>query len=116
MDGDDRSGIHCAREVVRLDGIEVFDRGKVVLDEQHAERMAEERVVCCDAVMKKPWRTAMAVEDTAAAPSPTDAARRRLFRITGIAGVAAVVLIFVAVLVGAREEPSFNATATEVLS
>ena len=58
----------------------------------------------------------MALEGTAAAPSPTDAARRRLFRITGIAGVAAVVLIFVAVLVGAREEPSFNATATEVLS
>jgi hypothetical protein len=27
-------GSHCACEVVRLDGIEVLDRGKVVLDEQ----------------------------------------------------------------------------------
>jgi hypothetical protein len=58
----------------------------------------------------------MAVEDTAAAPSPTDAARRRLFRVTGIAGIAAVVLIFAAVLVGTRQEPTFNAAATEVLA
>jgi hypothetical protein len=66
--------------------------------------------------MKKPWRRAMAVEGTAAAPSPTDVARRRLFRVAGIAGLAAVVLIFVAVLVGTRQEPTFNAAATEVLS
>jgi len=58
----------------------------------------------------------MAVEGTAAAPSPTDVARRRLFRVAGIAGLAAVVLIFVAVLVGTRQEPTFNAAATEVLS
>jgi hypothetical protein len=45
-----------------------------------------------------------------------DVARRRLFRVAGIAGLAAVVLIFVAVLVGTRQEPTFNAAATEVLS
>jgi hypothetical protein len=58
----------------------------------------------------------MAVEGTAAAPSPTDVARRRLFRVAGIAGLAAVVLIFVAVLVGTPKEPTFNSAATEVLS
>jgi hypothetical protein len=78
--------------------------------------MVEERVVCCDAVMKKPWRRAMAVEGTAAASSPTDVACRGLFRITGIAGLAATVLIFAAVLVGTPKEPTFNATATEVLA
>jgi hypothetical protein len=30
VDADGRYGIHCAREVVRLDGVEVLDRGKVV--------------------------------------------------------------------------------------
>jgi hypothetical protein len=34
VDADGRWWIHCACEVVRLDGIEVLDRGKVVLDEQ----------------------------------------------------------------------------------
>jgi hypothetical protein len=58
----------------------------------------------------------MAVEGTAAAPSPTDVACRGLFRITGIAGLAATVLIFAAVLVGTPKEPTFNATATEVLA
>jgi hypothetical protein len=58
----------------------------------------------------------MAVEGTAAAPSPTDAARRRLFRVAGIAGLAAVVLIFVAALVGTRQEHTFNSAAPEVLS
>lgn len=58
----------------------------------------------------------MAVEGTAAAPSPTDVARRRLFRVAGIAGLVAVVLIFVAVLVGMRQEPTFNSAAIEVLS
>ena len=58
----------------------------------------------------------MALEGTAAAPSPTDLARRRLFRVAGIAGLAAVVLIFAAVLVGTPKEPTFNATATEVLA
>jgi hypothetical protein len=43
------------------------------------------------------------------------AAWQRLGRVTGVAGLAAIVLIFVAV-VGAREEPSFTATATEFLA
>jgi hypothetical protein len=54
-------------------------------------------------------------EGTAASPSPTDAAQRRLFRVTGIAGLASIVLIFVAV-VGTRDEPSFTATATQFLT
>jgi hypothetical protein len=101
--------------VARLDGVEVLGRGKVVLEEQqHARGNGRERVVCCDAVRKKPSRRAMAVEDTA--PEPTDVAWRRLFRATGIAGLAATVLIFAAVLAGTRTEPTFNATATEVLA
>jgi hypothetical protein len=34
VDADGQWWIHCACEVVRLDRIEVLDRGKVVLDEQ----------------------------------------------------------------------------------
>jgi hypothetical protein len=79
------------------------------------EGMVEERVVCCAAVMRMPWRRAMAAEGTAASPSRTDAAQRRLFRVTGIAGLASIVLIFVAV-VGTRDEPSFTATATQFLA
>jgi hypothetical protein len=44
------------------------------------------------------------------------AARRRLFRVTGIAGLAAVVLIFGAVVIGTRSEPAFDVPATEVLT
>jgi hypothetical protein len=58
----------------------------------------------------------MTVEGAATTPSPTDVAQRRLFRVTGIAGLAAVVLIFGAVVVGTRPEPSFTATATEFLA
>jgi hypothetical protein len=58
----------------------------------------------------------MTVEGAATTPSPTDVAQRRLFRVTGIAGLAAVVLIFGAVVVGTRPEPSFTATATEFLT
>jgi hypothetical protein len=49
-------------------------------------------------------------------PAPTSgaAAWRRLGRVTGVAGLAAIVQIFV-VVVGAREEPSFTATAAEFL-
>jgi hypothetical protein len=49
-------------------------------------------------------------------PAPTSGAAgwRCLGRVTGVAGLAAIVQIFVAV-VGAREEPSFTATATEFL-
>ena len=49
-------------------------------------------------------------------PAPTSgaAAWRRLGRVTGVTGLAAIVQIFAAV-VGAREEPSFTATATEFL-
>jgi hypothetical protein len=49
-------------------------------------------------------------------PAPTSgaAAWQRLGRVTGVAGLAAIVLIFVAV-VGTRDEPSFTATATEFL-
>jgi hypothetical protein len=42
----------------------------------------------------------MTVKGTAAAPNPTGVGRRRLFRVTRIAGLAAIVLIFAAVLVG----------------
>jgi hypothetical protein len=58
----------------------------------------------------------MTANGAGTAPSPTDIARRRLFRVTGIAGLAAVVLIFGAVVVGTREEPSFDVPATEVLA
>jgi hypothetical protein len=40
----------------------------------------------------------------------------RLGRITGVAGLAAVVLILVPVVVGTRPEPAFNAAAAEVLA
>jgi hypothetical protein len=56
----------------------------------------------------------MTVEGTV--PSPTDLRQRRLFRVTGIAGLAAVILIIGAVAVGTRPEPTFNATAIEFLT
>jgi hypothetical protein len=50
------------------------------------------------------------------APSTSGAAAwQRLGTVTGVAGLAAMVLIFVAI-VGTREEPSFTATATEFLA
>ena len=51
-------------------------------------------------------------------PGPTSAAAawRRLGRVTGITGLATVVLIFTAVLVGTRQEPTFNATAAAILT
>lgn len=52
------------------------------------------------------------MEGTATAPSPTDVARRRLCRVTGIAGLA-IVLLFVPALAG-PEEPTFDATAAEI--
>ncbi|MGY4772443.1 hypothetical protein ACXC9Q_36515 [Kribbella sp. CWNU-51] len=58
----------------------------------------------------------MTGESSAAAASPTDVARRRLFVVTGISGLAATVLILVAVAVGTRPEPSFNAPASEFLA
>ena len=50
-------------------------------------------------------------------PAPTSGATAwpRLGRVTGLAGLATIVLIFVAV-VGTRDEPSFTATATEFLT
>jgi len=41
---------------------------------------------------------------------------RRLGRVTGVAGLAAVVLIFVPIVVGTPPEPDFNAPATEFLT
>jgi hypothetical protein len=52
---------------------------------------------------------------TNAAPSADAAAWQRLGRVTGIAGLATIVLIFVAV-VGTRDEPSITVTATEFLT
>ena len=51
-------------------------------------------------------------------PAPTSAAVvwRRLGRVTGIAGLAAVVLIFVPIVAGTRPEPAFQAPATEFLA
>jgi hypothetical protein len=50
------------------------------------------------------------------ATDPADVARRRLFRVTGIAGLAAVALILGPVVIGTRPEPAFDATATEFLT
>jgi uncharacterized membrane protein len=50
------------------------------------------------------------------APTSHAAAWHRLGRITGVAGLAAVVLILVPVVVGTRPEPAFNAAAAEVLA
>ena len=51
-----------------------------------------------------------------AAPNTADVARRRLGRVTGVTGVAAVVLILSAVIVGTREEPAFDSPASDVLA
>jgi len=45
-------------------------------------------------------------------PTSGAVAWQRLGRVTGVAGLAATVLIFVPVVVGTRPEPSFTATAT----
>jgi hypothetical protein len=47
---------------------------------------------------------------------PSDVAQRRLSRVTGIAGLAAVALTFGPLVIGTRPEPSFDATATEFLT
>jgi hypothetical protein len=52
---------------------------------------------------------------TNTAPIADAVSWQRLGRVTGMAGLAAVVLIFV-VLVSTREEPSFTATADEFLT
>lgn len=52
---------------------------------------------------------------TDAAPTSGTVAWQRLVRVAGVAGLVAVVLIFV-VLVGSREEPPFNAAADEFLT
>jgi hypothetical protein len=53
---------------------------------------------------------------TNTAPTSNAVAWQRLGRVTGVAGLAATVLIFVPVVVGTRPEPTFTATATEVLT
>ncbi len=53
---------------------------------------------------------------TITAPTPAAVAWRRLGRVTGVAGVAAVVLILVPIVVGTRQEPTFDAAAIEVLT
>ena len=52
---------------------------------------------------------------TNSAPTSGAVAWQRLGRVTGVAGLAAILLIFVA-LVGTRPEPPFTATATEFLT
>jgi hypothetical protein len=52
---------------------------------------------------------------TVSAPTRAAAAWRRLDTATGVAGLAAVVLIFVPIVVGTRTEPRFDAAATEFL-
>ncbi len=49
------------------------------------------------------------------APTSDAVAWQRLGKVTGVAGLAAVVLLFV-VLVGSRAEPSFSAGADEFLT
>jgi hypothetical protein len=53
---------------------------------------------------------------TNTAPTADAVAWQRLGRVTGVAGLAAVVLIFVPIVVGTRPEPAFNAAATEFLT
>jgi hypothetical protein len=48
--------------------------------------------------------------------TPGAVAWQRMGRVTGVAGLAAVVLIFVPIVVGMRTEPAFTATATEFLT
>ena len=52
---------------------------------------------------------------TNTAPTSGAAAWRRLGRVTGVAGLATIVLIFGA-LIGTREEPPFAAAAAEFLT
>jgi hypothetical protein len=53
---------------------------------------------------------------TITAPNSVAGAWRRLGRVAGFAGLAAIILIFVPIAVGTREEPRFNAPATEFLT
>lgn len=53
---------------------------------------------------------------TVTASNPADVAWRRLGRVTGITGLTSTILIFTAAAVGTRPEPTFNATATDVLT
>jgi hypothetical protein len=53
---------------------------------------------------------------TNTAPTSEAVAWQRLGRVTGVAGLAATVLILGPVVVGTRPEPSFTATATEFLT
>src|SRR5215207_2175319 len=52
---------------------------------------------------------------TNTAPTSDADAWQRLGRVTGVAGLAAVILILVPIVVGTRPEPPFTATATEFL-
>ena len=53
---------------------------------------------------------------TGTAPTSATVARQRLGRVTGITGLAAVVLLFGSVVVGTDTEPGFNASAIDVLT
>jgi hypothetical protein len=53
---------------------------------------------------------------TSTAPTSGAVAWQRLRSVTGVAGLAATVLIFVPVVIGTRPEPPFTATATEFLT
>jgi len=53
---------------------------------------------------------------TVTAPTSASVAWRRLGRVTGIAGLAAIVLIFVPAVAGTGQEPGFKAPATEILT
>jgi hypothetical protein len=66
--------------------------------------------------MRRPGRKTTAANGAAGAVDPADVARRRLFRVTGIAGLVAVALILGPVVIGTRPEPAFDATATEFLT
>jgi hypothetical protein len=53
---------------------------------------------------------------TNTAPTSDAVAWQRLGRVTGVAGLAAGILILVPIVVGTRPEPAFTATAIEVLT
>jgi hypothetical protein len=50
------------------------------------------------------------------APTSTSAAWRRLYRVTGVTGLAATALIFASVAIGTRQEPGSTAPATDILT
>jgi hypothetical protein len=58
----------------------------------------------------------MTTRDSTAAPPQTGAARRQLSRVTGVAGPATMLLVFVPAVAGSGQEPAFDATPAEIVT